>query len=211
MKGHDSDNRHNTGMELPMVESFYTVQGEGYNTGKAAYFIRLAGCSVRCGWCDAKQTWEMSRYPAVKVEEIVARVLETPARYAVVTGGEPLGHNLNPLCDSLKMHGIKVFLETSGTEPASGTFDWICLSPKRKKKPLSELCLLADEIKVVIEREEDFEWAEENRAKVSPDCKLYLQPEWNCSKEMLPKIIEYVKEHPEWEISLQTHKFMEIP
>ncbi len=211
MKEHDNGGRLNTGMELPLVESFYTVQGEGYNTGRAAYFIRLAGCGVRCSWCDAKQTWDLSGYPAVKVEDIVARVLETPAKYVVVTGGEPLGHNLAPLCESLKIHGLKIFLETSGTEPPSGRFDWICLSPKRKRQPLAELCMMADEIKVVIEKDEDFEWAEENKSKVSPDCRLYLQPEWNRAKEILPKIIEYVKAHPEWEISLQTHKFMEIP
>lgn len=203
--------RHYNGEGLPLVESFYTIQGEGYNTGKAAYFIRLAGCDVKCGWCDAKQTWNSLKYKAVSVDDIVKRVLETPARYVVITGGEPLKYNLDPLCARLRERGLKIFLESSGTEPLSGKFDWICLSPKRKKPPLEEIYANADEIKVIIEEESDFEWAEDNRRRVSKECRLYLQPEWSRAREMLPVIIEFVKRNPEWEISLQTHKFMEIP
>lgn len=199
------------GESLPLAESFYTIQGEGYNTGKAAFFIRLAGCSVGCSWCDAKQTWNPLEYPPVGVDKIVEDVLKTPAKYVVITGGEPLRYMLDTLCGKLKEHGLELFLETSGTERLSGIFDWICLSPKRKKAPRKDICSQADEIKVVIENEGDFEWAEENRKQVREGCKLYLQPEWSRSTEMLPKIIEYVKSHPEWEISLQTHKFMSIP
>lgn len=199
------------GNKLPLVERFYTVQGEGYNTGKAAYFIRLGGCDVGCSWCDAKQTWNPLKFPPVSVESIIEEVVKTPAKYVVITGGEPLKYPLDNLCNALKKQGLEVFLETSGSEPMSGLFDWICLSPKRKKRPLKENYRFANELKVIIECEDDLQWAEENRRLVGEDCRLYLQPEWSRSNEMLPKIIEYVKSNPVWEISLQTHKFMNIP
>lgn len=199
------------GMLLPLVEEFYTIQGEGFNTGKAAYFIRLGGCDVGCSWCDAKQTWNPKNFPPVEVSGIVKEVMKYPAKSIVITGGEPLKYPLDILCDSLKEHNLEIFLETSGSEPLSGRFDWICLSPKKKKAPLKENYQFADELKVIICDSSDFEWAETNRKMVGKNCKLYLQPEWSRSKQVLPQIIEYVKSNPVWEISLQTHKFMDIP
>lgn len=196
---------------LPLVEQFYTIQGEGYNTGKAAYFIRLGGCDVGCRWCDAKQTWNPAKFPPVPVENIIEEVIGYPAKSIVITGGEPLKYPLDILCNRLKEHGLEIFLETSGSEPLSGRFDWICLSPKRNKRPLKENYQFAHELKVIVECDEDLQWAEENRKLVGKNCHLYLQPEWSRSREMLPKIIKYVKNNPVWEISLQTHKFMNIP
>lgn len=199
------------GKLLPLVENFYTIQGEGYNTGKAAYFIRLGGCDVGCSWCDAKQTWNPKSFPPVEVEYIIDEVIKYPAKSIVITGGEPLRYPLDYLCEKLKEHGLEIFLETSGTEPLSGRFDWICLSPKKNKNPLKENYQFASELKVIILDEEDFAWAEQNGRMVGKNCRLYLQPEWSRSKTILPKIIEYVKENPAWNISLQTHKFMNIP
>lgn len=196
---------------LPLVESFYTIQGEGYNTGKAAFFIRLGGCDVGCSWCDAKETWNPKLYPPTPIEEIVAEALRYSARSIVITGGEPLNYPLDKLCNLLKKEGMEIFLETSGSSPLSGTFDWICLSPKKKKPPVGDIQKLASEIKVIIETGEDFLWAEQNRHKAGENTKLYLQPEWSRSKVMLPAIIEYVKSNPVWNISLQTHKYMNIP
>lgn len=196
---------------LPLVEEFYTIQGEGYNTGKAAYFIRLGGCDVGCSWCDAKQTWNPKHFPPVEVGKIVAEVIKWPAKSIVITGGEPLKYPLDILCNSLKEHNLEIFLETSGSEPLSGRFDWVCLSPKKNKAPLKENYQFANELKVIIQDESDFMWAEENRTRVGKSCKLYLQPEWSRSKIILPAVIEYVKNNPEWEISLQTHKYMNIP
>ena len=199
------------GALLPLVESFYTIQGEGFNTGKPAYFIRLGGCDVGCSWCDAKETWNPSLYPPVPVEDIVKEALNYPAKAIVITGGEPLNYPLEKLCSLLKSNGLEIFLETSGSSSISGSFDWICLSPKKKKPPVQEIYKIASELKVIIENEEDFIWAEKNKALVGDNCILYLQPEWSRIKTMLPKIIEYVKANPCWNISLQTHKYMNIP
>ncbi len=199
------------GLALPLVEIFYTLQGEGYNTGRAACFVRLGGCDVCCSWCDAKETWDPLRFPPVSVEEIVDRVKVFPSEYVVITGGEPLKYNLEKLCSMLRKEGKILLLETSGSRPFSGSFDWVCLSPKRRKAPLDVNYRYADELKVIIESEDDFEWAEYNAEKVSGKCRLYLQPEWSRSRDILPRVIEYVKDNPKWCISLQTHKFMNIP
>lgn len=196
---------------LPLVEDFYTIQGEGYHTGKPAYFIRLGGCDVGCKWCDAKQTWNAKLWPPVPVEEIVRRACSQAAKAIVITGGEPARYPLGPLTESLKSNGMEVFIETSGTHLLSGAIDWVCLSPKRKQKPLPSVLERADELKVIIETPEDFEWAESNAALVSERCLLYLQPEWSRSATITPLIVEYVKNNPRWNISIQTHKYMHIP
>lgn len=201
----------NNGMLLPLVESFYTIQGEGYNTGKAAFFIRLGGCDVGCRWCDAKETWNPALFPPVPIESIIAQTLEYPARSIVITGGEPLNYPLDPLCNLLRENNLEIFLETSGSKPLSGSFDWICLSPKTGQPPLKEIYPLANELKVIVSDSNDFQWAEENSKKVSEGCLLYLQPEWSRIKTILPEIIEYIKANPKWRISLQTHKYMNIP
>lgn len=199
------------GKKLPLVEDFYTIQGEGFHTGKPAYFIRLGGCDVGCKWCDAKSTWNPNIYPPVEVKTIVKRASDTPAKAIVITGGEPLIYPLDYITSILHKEGVEIFLETSGSHPFSGEFDWVCLSPKKKQKPLKEVYMKASELKVIIEAEEDFIWAEECAQKVSENCKLYLQPEWSVNKKMIPIIVEYVKDNPQWNISLQTHKFMRIP
>jgi organic radical activating enzyme len=199
------------GKFLPLVEDFYTIQGEGRHTGKAAYFIRLGGCDVGCSWCDAKETWNPTLFPPVPVQEIVVRAVRHPAKSIVITGGEPLLYPLNPLCEVLRQNRLEVFLETSGAHPLSGSFDWICLSPKKQHPPIEAICGVASELKVIISDISDLEWAEENRQKVSPNCLLYLQPEWSKSAKIIPIIVDYIKEHPVWSISLQTHKYMQIP
>ena len=198
------------GLLLPLAESFYTIQGEGYNTGKAAFFIRLGGCDIGCSWCDAKETWNPKLYPPTPIEMIVEEAMHHNAKSIVITGGETLTYPLQKLTDLLKSNGFEIFLETSGSYPLSGTFDWICLSPKRKKPPLKEIYPMASELKVIIERTEDFNWAEENRGKVDSATLLYLQPEWSKREIILPGIIEYVKSNPIWSISLQTHKYINI-
>jgi 7-carboxy-7-deazaguanine synthase len=196
---------------LPLMEAFYTIQGEGNHQGKAAYFIRLGGCDVGCHWCDVKESWDVTKFPQVAVEEIVKSATQYPGRLAVVTGGEPLMHPLGPLTSALKAAGFQTNIETSGAYPVSGQWDWICFSPKKFKAPLPEFYELADELKVIIYHPSDFEWAEGFAAKMRPDCKLFLQPEWSKSEKMLPAIIDYIKDNPHWEISLQIHKFMNIP
>ncbi|MDD3272653.1 MAG: 7-carboxy-7-deazaguanine synthase QueE [Bacteroidales bacterium] len=199
------------GALLPLVESFYTIQGEGYNTGQAAFFIRLGGCDVGCSWCDAKETWNPSIYPPVEIEKIVDEAVSYSAKSIVLTGGEPLNYPLDKLCTLLKERNMEIFLETSGSSLLSGQFDWICLSPKKKKPPVGNIHMLASELKIIVENDNDFEWAEKNRKLVNPECKLYLQPEWSKSITILPKIVEYVKNNPIWRISLQTHKYINIP
>jgi len=199
------------GKSLPLMEAFYTIQGEGFHTGKASYFIRLGGCDVGCHWCDVKESWDIAAHPVKLVSTIVEKAEVHPARIAVITGGEPLMHSLDYLCASLKRKGFRTHIETSGTHPLSGEWDWICFSPKKFKEPAGEIFTMADELKVIVFNSSDFEFAEMHKKKVSPSCKLFLQPEWNRSEEMLPMIIEYVKQHPEWQISLQTHKYMDIP
>jgi 7-carboxy-7-deazaguanine synthase len=199
------------GRKLPLVEEFYTIQGEGYHTGKAAYFIRIGGCDVGCSWCDTKFSWNPSLHPVVPAEQIVEHVIVQPAAAVVVTGGEPLMVNMDYLTGMLKREGIETFLETSGAYPLSGTWDWICLSPKRNAPPLEELFKEAHELKVIIASEEDLKWATKNGERVDSGCKLYLQPEWSQREVILPVIIEFAKENPQWMISLQSHKYMRIP
>lgn len=200
-----------SGNTLPLMESFYTIQGEGFHSGKAAYFIRLAGCDVGCVWCDVKESWDAGSHNIITVNDIVTEALKKKSRMAVITGGEPLMYNLAPLTKLLKSYGFQTHIETSGAHPLSGDWDWICLSPKKFKKPRPEILPVADELKVVVYNKTDFSWAEEYSAKVKTGCKLFLQPEWSKSSEMLPLIVEYVKDNPRWEISLQVHKFMKIP
>lgn len=205
------ETKYKDGLLLPVAESFYTLQGEGSNSGKAAYFVRLGGCDIHCPWCDTKQHWNGDSYPPVEISGIVEKISGTPAKNVVITGGEPSLYQLNPICDLLHLKGYKIFLETSGTNPIRGDFDWICLSPKRHRPPVAEALAAASELKVVISSTADFGWAEENRTKVSDKCLLYLQPEWGERRYMLNEIVEYVKQHPEWRISLQMHKIIDIP
>ena len=199
------------GRLLPLVEDFYTIQGEGYHTGKAAYFIRLGGCDAGCSWRDAKYTWNPTLYPPTDVETVIARAVACAAPSIVITVGDPLIYPLDILTRTLRARGLEIFLETSGSHPFSGVFDWVCLSPKRKQPPLEEAYGRADELKVIVESEADFVWAEENAARVGRRCRLYLQPEWSVSEQVMPLIVEYVKAHPQWNISIQTHKYMHIP
>ncbi len=199
------------GSLLPLMEEFYTIQGEGYNSGKAAYFIRLGGCDVGCHWCDVKESWDANLHPLTKSDQIVANASKFPSKAVVVTGGEPLIYNLDYLTKELKDKGFATFIETSGAYPLSGNWDWICLSPKKFKAPRPDIAPFAHELKVIVFNKSDFKWAEEYAEIVSPNCKLYLQPEWSKSKEMTPLIIDYVMNNPKWEISLQTHKFLNIP
>jgi len=199
------------GLLLPVMEMFYSIQGEGYNTGKAAFFIRVGGCDVGCNWCDVKESWDASVHPLTPIEQIVDNVLGYTARSVVITGGEPLLYNLDPLCRLLKSHNISIFLETSGTCPLSGTFDWICVSPKSQFTPRPEMLQLADELKVIVCDGSDLEWAEQNLLFVKQKCLLYLQPEWSRFQKTLPAIVDYILKNPRWMISLQSHKFMNIP
>ncbi|MDI1353446.1 MAG: 7-carboxy-7-deazaguanine synthase QueE [bacterium] len=193
------------------MEEFYTIQGEGYNTGKAAYFIRIGGCDVGCHWCDVKESWDANVHPLTSIHTIVEHVQEQKAGSVVVTGGEPLIYNMNALSSLLKEKKIETFIETSGAYPLSGIWDWICLSPKKTMPPLTKVCESANELKVIIFNKHDFIWAEEQAGRVSKNCYLYLQPEWSKHEQLLPEIIDYVKTHPKWMISLQTHKYMHIP
>ena len=196
---------------LPVMEHFYTLQGEGRFTGHASYFIRLGGCDVGCVWCDVKDSWDASKHPLVPITEIVASVVASGTKIAVITGGEPMMHNLDALTEMLKAKGIRTHVETSGAHPLSGNWDWICLSPKKFKAPLDEMIAAAHELKTVIYNKSDFDWAEQYAAKVSKDCLLYLQPEWSRAAAMNPLIIDHVKANPQWKFSLQTHKFLDIP
>ncbi len=196
---------------LPVMEAFYTLQGEGFHQGKAAVFIRLAGCDVGCHWCDVKESWDVKGYPIVPVKDLVRQVRDYESGIAVITGGEPLMHDLGPLTSELKAAGFKTHIETSGAHPLSGEWDWICLSPKKFKPALSPIYRLADELKIIIYNKSDLEWANSHKERINSACKLYLQPEWERSDIVLPLMIDYVKKHPEWEVSLQIHKFMDIP
>lgn len=199
------------GKMLPIMEEFYSLQGEGRNTGKAAYFIRVGGCDVGCYWCDVKESWDADIHPLVNVDQVINNALNVKARSVVITGGEPALYNLTYLTSGLKRLGFETFLETSGSEVITGMWDWICLSPKRNSPPLASEITRAYELKVIVSDDSDFEWAEENSSFVRPDCYLYLQPEWSKISIMMPKIIEYILEHPKWQISLQSHKYMHIP
>lgn len=200
-----------TNSALPVMEHFYTLQGEGFHQGRAAYFIRLAGCDVGCVWCDVKESWDEGKHPVLEVESLLLEVEKTPAKLVVITGGEPLMHNLDELTSSLQAKGLETNIETSGSHPLSGQWNWICLSPKKFKAPLPEVVPFANELKIIIFNKSDFDWAEKYAALVSADCKLYLQPEWDKSAEITPLIIDYIKEHPQWELSLQIHKYINVP
>ncbi|MDR0227636.1 MAG: 7-carboxy-7-deazaguanine synthase QueE [Flavobacteriaceae bacterium] len=198
------------GRVLPLMEDFYTIQGEGFYSGHAAYFIRLGGCDVGCHWCDVKESWEAGNHPNTPVEDIVSKI-DPKTELVVITGGEPLMYNLVNLTAQIKAKGFQTNIETSGAYEMSGDFDWVCLSPKKTKLPTESAYKAANELKVIIYNKHDFIFAEEQAAKVNPNALLLLQTEWSKNKEMMPEIIEYVKEHPKWKISLQTHKYLDIP
>jgi 7-carboxy-7-deazaguanine synthase len=199
------------GIELPLMEHFYTIQGEGAYSGVAAYFIRIGGCDVGCHWCDVKESWEAANHPTVSVEEMVANVKASLTKVVVITGGEPLTWNMDVLTRRLKEEGFRVHIETSGAYPFSGVWDWVCLSPKKLKLPVEEAYQKADELKIIIYNHNDFIFAEEQAAKVNEDCVLLLQVEWSKRDKMNPILVEYVKNNPKWRISVQTHKYLDIP
>jgi organic radical activating enzyme len=199
------------GLKLPLVEDFYTLQGEGFHAGKAAYFIRLGGCDVGCSWCDSRFSWDPALHPLVDTDDIIRKAAESGTDSVVVTGGEPLMWNLDYLCAGLKKMKIKTFLETSGSHPLSGLWDWICLSPKKNRLPSDDIYKLADELKVIVLGQHDLVWAERYRSVVSEKCMLYLQPEWSRFEKVVPEIIEYIKRNPAWRISVQIHKYLHIP
>lgn len=208
-----------TAVTLPVMEHFYTIQGEGYHQGRAAYFVRLGGCDVGCVWCDVKESWDANIHPRKSIEEITQTILDHCGKaeekkkspIVVITGGEPLMHNLDELTAYIQQAGFETNIETSGAHPLSGNWDWICLSPKKFKAPLPGILPVANELKVIIFNKSDFDWAEKYAAMVNANCKLYLQPEWDKAAEMTPLIIEYIKAHPQWELSLQIHKYINVP
>jgi organic radical activating enzyme len=197
--------------KLPVMEHFYTIQGEGYNTGKAAFFIRLAGCDVGCVWCDVKESWDAGKHTLMRLEDLLTEAKKCNAENVVITGGEPCMYDLTEITLLLKSNGLTVWLETSGAYPITGSFDWICLSPKKFKKPLAENLIKADELKVVVFNKSDLKWAEEYAAMTKKQCKLFLQPEFDSFKKVMPLIIDYVKQNPKWRIGLQTHKVIDVP
>ncbi len=201
----------NAQIELPIMEYFYTIQGEGFYSGRAAFFIRTAGCDVGCVWCDVKESWDADIHPLKTIDYLVSEVEKTSSNLVVITGGEPAMYDISNLVNQLQGKGIEVAIETSGCYPLTSKIDWYCFSPKKFKAPDDEAYERADELKVVISHPSDFEWAESHAKKVSQQCKLYLQPEWEKRERFLPEIIKYVKDNPQWKISLQTHKFMNIP
>ncbi|MCX6298997.1 MAG: 7-carboxy-7-deazaguanine synthase QueE [Bacteroidetes bacterium] len=196
---------------LPVMEAFYTLQGEGYYQGRAAYFIRLGGCDVGCVWCDVKDSWDADKHPKLSIETIVEEALKYPGRLAVITGGEPLMHELDALTKALQQAGFETNIETSGSSKLSGNWNWICLSPKKFKAPLPAIVPFANELKVVIFNKHDFEWAETNANAVNENCKLYLQPEWDKATEITPIIVAYIKANPKWSLCLQIHKYINVP
>jgi organic radical activating enzyme len=193
------------------MEAFYTLQGEGFHQGKAAYFIRLAGCDVGCVWCDVKESWDEGLYPLQSIDDIILKAKENPSRLAVITGGEPTLYNLEMLTSELKKEGFSTNIETSGSSPLTGTWDWICLSPKKFKPPLPGILKKANELKIIVFNKSDFLWAEKYAVQVSTSCKLYLQPEWSKSEIITPLIIDYIKQNPKWQLSLQIHKYINVP
>ncbi len=198
-------------IELPIVEEFYSLQGEGVQTGKAAYFLRIGGCNVGCHFCDVKESWDGTKHQVTLLDDIVERISTNPSKAVVVTGGEPLLYNLDLFCEKLKANNVATYLETSGSEKLSGSWDWICVSPKRNHPPMLEVLEQADELKVVICEPEDLLWAEENALKVPKKCRLLLQPEWSVMDEVCEKVVNYILENPKWRMSLQSHKFINIP
>ncbi len=200
----------NTGLMLPLMEAFYTIQGEGFHTGTAAYFVRIGGCDVGCHWCDVKESWNADLHPPTSIDEIVKQAI-TYAKTIVVTGGEPLMWDMNPLTAALKNQDCKTHIETSGAYKLTGFWDWICLSPKKNKLPLQEVYDQAHELKVIVFNKHDFVFAEDQAQKVNPNAILFLQPEWSKKEEMTPLIVDYVMKNPKWRVSLQTHKYLNIP
>jgi len=198
------------GLVVPLMEEFYTIQGEGFHTGKAAYFVRIGGCDVGCHWCDVKESWNPDSHPPTPIDAIVTNAVKY-SKTIVVTGGEPLTWNMHPLVSALKAKGMQVYVETSGAYKLTGDWDWICLSPKKTAKPLEAYYNAAHELKVIIYNQNDFKWAEEHAAKMHEGCQLFLQPEWSKREEMMPHIVDYIMMHPKWKVSLQTHKYMHIP
>jgi 7-carboxy-7-deazaguanine synthase len=198
------------GEMLPLMEEFYTIQGEGFHTGKAAYFIRIGGCDVGCHWCDVKESWNAKLHPPTSADNIVANVIKY-ANTVVITGGEPLMWELDYITNALQANNIKTHIETSGAYKLSGTWDWICLSPKKTKLPLAEIYSNCHELKVIVFNKNDFKFAEEQAAKVGESCELFLQPEWSNREKMMPLIVDYVMKNPKWKVSLQTHKYLNIP
>lgn len=196
---------------LPVMESFYTIQGEGHYSGTPAYFIRLGGCDVGCHWCDVKESWDASQFEWIHVNDIIHQARQSGAQVVVVTGGEPLMYNLSALTQLLKVHGLQANIETSGAYPITGQWDWICFSPKKFKAPLKEFYQHSHELKVVVYHKSDFKWAQNHSDQMNEKSELYLQPEWSKEKEMTPLIVDFVKQNPKWKISLQTHKYMQIP
>jgi organic radical activating enzyme len=199
------------GKLLPVMEDFYTIQGEGFNSGKAAYFVRVGGCDVGCHWCDVKESWNASLHPLIKADDVVEKVLQSGSKAVVITGGEPLQYNMDYITAEFRKKNIETFIETSGAFTLSGNWDWICLSPKKTMNPLPEVYKKANELKVIVYNNNDFDWALEQAGKVNKDCLLFLQPEWSKSNEIMPLIVEFVKTHQNWMVSLQSHKYMNIP
>lgn len=197
--------------QLPIMEQFYSVQGEGYYSGRPAYFIRIAGCDVGCTWCDVKESWDANEHEVMSISEIITRVSSTKTDFVVITGGEPAMYNLESLTNSLKKINCYLAIETSGVYELSGELDWVCFSPKKFKKPTETIYTKANELKVIVFNKHDIAWAEEHANKLNKDCKLYLQPEWSKQEKMLPIILDYIKENPKWTLSLQTHKFIKVP
>lgn len=210
MTGKDELSSVEEGTLLPLMEAFYTLQGEGYNKGSAAYFIRIGGCDVGCHWCDVKESWDAKRHPPTSINEIV-KAAKKFSNTVVVTGGEPLMWNMNPLCTSLHASDIQIHIETSGAYELSGDWDWFCLSPKKNKLPIKQAYHRADELKVIVYNKDDLKFAEQQAEQVTSDCKLYLQPEWSHREKVMPLIVDYVLENPKWKVSLQTHKYLNIP
>ena len=210
MKFKSDKEKINLGLQLPLMESFYTIQGEGFHKGTAAYFIRLGGCDVGCHWCDVKESWDPNSHPSTDIYEIFLKAKQK-SNVIVVTGGEPLMYDMNPLTDLLIKNNMQTHIETSGVYPLTGIWDWICLSPKKTAKPKETYYNAANELKVIIYNQNDFKWAEEHAAKMHEGCELFLQPEWSKRDEMMPFIVDYVMTNPKWKVSLQTHKYMHIP
>lgn len=206
----DIDLQVEQGTMLPLMEAFYTIQGEGFHKGTAAYFIRIGGCDVGCHWCDVKESWNAQLHPPTRVDEMVAEAVKY-SDTIVITGGEPLTWNMEPLTTELKSRGCKIHIETSGAYKLTGTWDWICLSPKKIKLPTEEIYEVAQELKVIVFNAHDLKFAEEQAAKVNDNCILYLQPEWSKREKMIPLIVDYVMKNPKWKVSLQTHKYLNIP
>lgn len=200
----------NAGEMLPLMEAFYTIQGEGFHKGTAAYFVRIGGCDVGCHWCDVKESWNADLHPPTAIDAIATEASKH-SQTIVVTGGEPLMWDMNPLTSELKSKGMQTHIETSGAYALTGDWDWICLSPKKLKPPLDAVYQKADELKVIVYNRDDLKYAEEQAAKVNPNCILYLQPEWSKREKVTPFIVDYVMKHPKWKVSLQTHKYLNIP